>query len=803
MRLVTARLCVLCVVLLGCDGSAPSDAGPTLDDAGADAGPPLHPERYPVDPRSWTPETCAADQATAWVVAAPGACASGRVCVDGAGRTYRDGAPWIVRGVYHGGREVEALLGNCPAGAACEASQPADHAAYVQMLADAGLNVILESREAMSDGLRAAVAAEPRVGIGHLLFDDPFTAEGHDRLVTSIEAAAADESTLLWFGPDEPDLNHTWPMAAGIARLLRGSSADLDALLATPRYRPASATPFLPADEPAHDPNGLPYGSAVVIDDEGLAVATDLYDFRAPVTYPFQEPYSRADDSLWTIERISRYDEPTSPSTPILQMVELDGLGLIRPSPGQIRAQILGAIVHGAAGAHYFKVAGDDPPFAGRAGWFAADDAEGWAAYTEQHAVWDSLIPVLYSDATAERGTQGILHYRRFALGDRRVLLIVNPTPYHRWVDLDAIVQRTEREWVRRWGDCAPFETRAVEVDAYEAFVLEVVSADVDAPGDPGDPLEGRVPARPPLDPPAPLDGAWTPAADLAAPRSAHAAVVGDEIALLGGYTGALTATNAVAGWPSNASLPDLVTPVASAAAMRAADGTIIVAGGVPRFPTDMVVFPRLHCQRLDGGAWSRCADLGNGPTSNAASLAAFGDLYLFGGLVHIDPMAGDLVTTAVQRYDPRADAWRAETHLPELRVRGATLVHDGVAYLVGGFAQSAPGAPTTLATDALAYDLHTQTWIASEIDPLPTPRANLACVAHRGFGYCVGGYDAAGDNLAVVERVDFATGAWATLEPLPQPLSDTTAVVFDDALHVLGGLTGSFEDSAAVYVMR
>lgn len=794
------------LLLVACDDPVDPLPDTGTDAAPIDAGPELHPEIYPGDPTPWTPETCAADQDSVWILADPGACATGRSCIDGNGRTWAAGEPWIVRGVYHGGRELETLLTNCPAGADCEATQAADHADYVRILADAGINVILENRMILSPEILAAIDAEPRMGIAHLLFDDPFTVEGHDRLVAQIEAVAEDPNVMLWFGPDEPDLNRTWPMATGIARLLRGANAQLDGLLAG-RYRPAASMPFLPADEPAHDPYGLPYTSAVVIDSSGLAVATDVYDIRTPVTYPFQERYSRADDTIWTIERISRFDEPEHPSMPVLQMVELEGLNLIRPSPGQIRAQIMGAIVHGGDGAYYFKIAGDDPAYAGRSGWFAADDVDGWATYTEMHALWDRSIPVLYSDATQEPGTHGILHYRRYTLGSRRVLMIVNPTPYQRWVDLDAIVERADDEYVRSWDGCGAFTTRALEVPPYAIYVLEVVPAPEAVPGDPGDPLDGTVPPRPALPMPAALSGTWETGAVLTLGRSAHAAVVGDEVVLIGGYTGADTASRSVERYPTETALTDLPTPVASAAAMLAADGSIVVAGGVPRFPTMGIVVPRTRCQRFDGSSWSRCADLGNGPTSNAPHVTYFDDLYLFGGLVHLDFDMGNTVTLVAQRYDPGADAWRAETHLPEIRSGAAAMVHDGIAYLVGGFGQPDPGGPSSLTGVVLAYDLHEQRWLdpgdPRELGDLPTPRSGLACASHAGYGYCVGGFDSMGDNLTSAERVDFATGEWTALDPLPAALSDTVAVVHDGALHVIGGLDARYNDANVVYVMR
>lgn len=788
---------MLGLALGACEGGAgDADAGTDAEvvtDAGA-----LHPERYPADPTVWSAEACAADQAGAWAPTLPAECASGRLCIDGSGRTYRDGVPFVVRGVYHGGREVERLLVDCPAGAPCRATQPADHAAYVRTLADAGFDLILEDRALLSPALLAAIDAEPRVGIGHLLFDDVFTPEGHDRLVTSIESAAADPSVLMFFGPDEPDLNRTWPMAAGIARLLRGASPELDALLARAPYAPPSGA-YLPADEPAHDPNGLPFASAVVIDDAGLAIATDLYDLRVPVTYPYQEAYSRADAGEWSVERISRHDDPAAPSTPVLQMVEIDALGLIRPSPDQIRALVVSSIVHGADGAFYFKVAGDDPPSAGRDGFFAADDAAGWAAYADAHALWDALVPVIYSDATVERGTHDVLHWRRYVRGDRRVVLIANPTPFPRAIDLDAILARSDREYVREWRGCAPFTTRALEVPGYATYALEVVPAGADVPGDPGDPLAAIVPPRPLPETPAPLGGHWETSDPLAAGRSSHAAVAADgAIALLGGYRGSLDATASVERYPDGGgALADLPVRVASAAAMRASDGAMVVAGGVPRFPIDAPVVPLADCQRLAGGAWSACAALGNGPTAAAAHASYLDALYLFGGIVRFDPTGGNLGTRVVQRYDASRDAWSAETELPSLRAGSALAIADGVAYVVGGLGESG------LARDVLAYDLHARAWIEGAVDPLPTPRAALACAAQSGFVYCVGGYDAAGTSLAVVERLELATGAWTALDPLPEPLSDTVAVVHEGALHVLGGLDAAFSDSSRVYVMR
>lgn len=88
----------------------------------------------------------------------------------------------------------------------------------------------------------------------------------------------ADPDVMIWFGPDELDLNDFWPMAAGIRRILRGSSPALDALLAGP-YAPTDMSPYLPATEPVHDTLGLPF-EAALYSAGGLAQGTNVYDAR-------------------------------------------------------------------------------------------------------------------------------------------------------------------------------------------------------------------------------------------------------------------------------------------------------------------------------------------------------------------------------------------------------------------------------------------------------------------------------------------------------------------------------------------
>jgi hypothetical protein len=465
------------VLSIALAGSACSDerlapvppAGHDVGGAGGAGG--AAPLSYPADPSPLTGAACEADQAASWPHPAPAACSGRRTCIDERRRLWVDGAPFFPRGVYNGGYEYARLLDNCPAGAECEATTPANAAGYVAMLDAAGLNLIMDRSRFLAAELLDAIHASPQMRLAHLLWSDPFTVEGHDAMVADIVAAAADDDVVMWFGPDEIDLNSNWAEAAGIRRILRGASPALDALLAGP-YAPGG-TPYLPADEPAHDPHGLPFGAALAY-DPGLQNGTDVYDVLLPVTYPFNEPYSLANEGIWGTWRVSYFAGEGAPIVPVLQMVGIAEMGLSQPSPGQLEGQLGSALAHGARGAFYYNLIGDKPSFAGREGWFAADDAAAWAALTRVHALVDRLLAVTHGPAEETSGTHAHLEWRRWSLGERSVVLVANPTPYARSLDLEPIVALGDGRFARAFSGCQPFTAREQVFPPYATLVLEV-----------------------------------------------------------------------------------------------------------------------------------------------------------------------------------------------------------------------------------------------------------------------------------------------------------------------------------------
>lgn len=85
-----------------------------------------------------------------------------------------------------------------------------------------------------------------------------------------------------------------------------------------------------------------------------------------------------------------------------------------------------------------------------------------------------------------------------------------------------------------------------------------------------------------------------------------------------------------------------------------------------------------------------------------------------------------------------------------------------------------------------LVHTASAQTW--QRRAPLPTPRSGLAAVAFEGAVYAVGGRDAEGAVVGVVERYDPAADRWTAAVVLDDPVVNAAAAVYDGRLVVLGG---------------
>lgn len=91
----------------------------------------------------------------------------------------------------------------------------------------------------------------------------------------------------------------------------------------------------------------------------------------------------------------------------------------------------------------------------------------------------------------------------------------------------------------------------------------------------------------------------------------------------------------------------------------------------------------------------------------------------------------------------------------------------------------------------------------------LETARYHLSLVAHGGYVYALGGIQQSVSGgtpsqtiMDTVERASFdgtTLGDFEALDPLPAPLTHQAAVVYGDALYLVGGVSGSAPQSAVL----
>lgn len=75
-----------------------------------------------------------------------------------------------------------------------------------------------------------------------------------------------------------------------------------------------------------------------------------------------------------------------------------------------------------------------------------------------------------------------------------------------------------------------------------------------------------------------------------------------------------------------------------------------------------------------------------------------------------------------------------------------------------------------------------------AEVAPLPTPRADAAVAVLGGQVYVIGGRDASGVALGVVERYDPDTNTWATVGALRDARYNAAATAFGNGILLTGG---------------
>jgi len=128
-------------------------------------------------------------------------------------------------------------------------------------------------------------------------------------------------------------------------------------------------------------------------------------------------------------------------------------------------------------------------------------------------------------------------------------------------------------------------------------------------------------------------------------------------------------------------------------------------------------------------------------------------------------------------------------------------------------------GNAVVLAGGADGFDSLADAWVGAVADdgsiafaagpPLGVDRYHVSLSEHGGYVYAIGGlqqkYNGGSPTQAVMDTVERATfdgktlGAWETIDPLPMPLTHQAAVVYEDALYLIGGISATTTLTAIV----
>lgn len=270
----------------------------------------------------------------------------------------------------------------------------------------------------------------------------------------------------------------------------------------------------------------------------------------------------------------------------------------------------------------------------------------------------------------------------------------------------------------------------------------------------------------------APGSGTWRKEPLLRFSRSAHAVVsTGSAIYALGGSgpRGAVMDVERFDGrrWTVETRLPlGLNAPAAVVLG-----GKLYVIGGfdgTSNVPTD-----RVDVYDLAAKSWSRAAAL-PAPRGGHAAVVLDGKIHVLGGGNDVTTLADHFV------YDPAANRWSRAAPLRRSKGSPAAVVFIGRIYAIGGRSGNLDYG------DVDVYDAGADRWTRGPSIP---PRGTHGAVVYRGSIYVFGGESqATGRTLRTLLRLRPGATKWQPAKSMPTARNYARAVLFRDAVWVVGG---------------
>lgn len=224
-----------------------------------------------------------------------------------------------------------------------------------------------------------------------------------------------------------------------------------------------------------------------------------------------------------------------------------------------------------------------------------------------------------------------------------------------------------------------------------------------------------------------------------------------------------------------------------SEAAGVASYGKLYVFGGY----TDTSYYPTRRSDAYDAASnsWTRIANLPK-PLTHAGTAVEGDNIYIAGGYEGQPDGTGQIFATKnVWKYNTGTNTWTAMPPLPAARGSGELSVLGQTLHFFGG--TNIQRTQDKGEHWILPLNGKTKKWTAAA--PLPNPRTHMGDAVIGGKIYAVGGQHGHDQNLvtqASVHRWDPATNTWTKVKDLPQARSHISGatLVLDGRIVVVGG---------------
>jgi DNA-binding CsgD family transcriptional regulator/N-acetylneuraminic acid mutarotase len=128
----------------------------------------------------------------------------------------------------------------------------------------------------------------------------------------------------------------------------------------------------------------------------------------------------------------------------------------------------------------------------------------------------------------------------------------------------------------------------------------------------------------------------------------------------------------------------------------------------------------------------------------------------------------------------PAGSRWRSHAQMPTPRTDLALVAHEGLIYAIGGVSNEGVTAKVEV------YDPQLDTWSTRRSKPTPVGFVSAADV--EGRIYVPGGIGAGVQPQDVLEVYDPARDVWETRAPMPEPLGAYGLAALDGQLYLFGG---------------